>query len=87
MTVELIATSVNRYTGTSQDRKPANAPIGSTFEERDGIIWICTAAGWEPDSNYLAIIAGNTNSIVQGLSQQHLDNLHILAQIKRITKR
>ena len=86
MTVELIAT-IQVFQGEKADVKPADATIGSKFNETDGIQWVRTTAGWEPDVNYLATIAQNTNAIVQGLSQAHRDSGKVLEAVKRITKR
>lgn len=86
MTVELVAT-IQVYQGEKADIKPLDAPIGSKFNETDGLQWVRTEAGWEPDVNYLAAIALNTNGIVQGLSQAHRDNVKLVDAVKRITKR
>lgn len=86
MSVELIGT-IQVFQGEKADTKPAEAPIGSTFNETDGIQWVRTDAGWEPDENYLAIIAQNLGSIVQGLSQGHRDSVSLIAAVARITKR
>lgn len=51
MTVELIATSVSRYQGLTDDFKPLTAPIGSTFDELDGLQrkWVKTGNSWNVD--------------------------------------
>ena len=86
MTVELIAT-IQVFQGLKDDSKPEDAPIGSRFQEIDGIEWVRHEGQWQPSPNYLEQIVQNTNAIVQGLSQAHRDSGKVENAIKRITKR
>ncbi len=86
MVVELIAT-IQVFQGSKDDPKPADAPVGSTFNELDGIEWVKHEDQWVAAPNFLAIIAQNTSTIVQGLSQAHTDSGKILDAVKRITQR
>ena len=86
MAVELIAT-IQVFQGSRDDVKPVDAPTGSTFKELDGIDWVKHEDQWVPAPNYLAVIAKNTDTIVQGLGQAHRDSGNVLDAVKRITKR
>ncbi len=86
MAVELIAT-IQVFQGEKADIKPADAPVGSRFHEKDGIEWVRHEDQWVPAPNYLETISQNTNAIVQGLSQVHRDSVKVLDAVKRITKR
>ena len=86
MTVELIAT-IQVFQGLKEDTKPEDAPIGSRFQELDGLEWIRHEGQWQVAPNYLEQIVLNTNAIVQGLSRAHTDSGKVLAAVKRITQR
>ena len=86
MAVELIAT-IQVFQGSKDDVKPADAPVGSTFEELDGIDWVKHEGQWVATQNYLEQIVLNTNAIVQALTRAHNDSDAVLAAVKRITQR
>ena len=86
MSVELIAT-IQVFQGSKDDTKPVDAPVGSTFQEIDGIDWLKHEDQWVPAPNYLAIIAANTGNISRQMGRQHQDIGKLIAAVKRITKR
>ena len=86
MAVELIAT-IQVFQGSKDDAKPADAPVGSTFEELDGIDWVKHEDQWVPAPNFLAIIARNTGDISRQMGRTHKDSRDVLAAVKRVTQR
>ncbi len=86
MSVELIAT-IQVFQGSKDDAKPADAPVGSTFKELDGIDWVKHEDQWVPAPNYLAIIASMTTDISTQMGRQHRDFVDLTDAVKRITKR
>ena len=86
MSVELIAT-IQVFQGSKDDTKPVDAPVGSTFQEIDGIDWLKHEDQWVPAPNYLAIIAANTGEISRQMGHLQTDIGKQTDAIKRITRR